>query len=220
MTRTQELDRREEDGNVKEIEAFPILISSEKNFLNKNQLNIIKSFIEKHNSLKAHNAIINDIASLSSHNSDANCFLEELIQLNNCENIINKINLRIKKYLEKTGFRLGNPFWTPPSKMDSWFNIQNKGSVLKQHLHYNSVVSGALFINIEKNCSPIVFDNPNTNLFMGLRDIDVTKKFSHEEITIFPENGQLLLFPSFLRHGSGGIVNNSYNRIVISFNVQ
>ncbi len=99
---------------------------------------------------------------------------------------------------------------------NSWFNIQNRGSTLKHHLHPNSEVSGALYINVDTDSSPIVFHTPNPHIMNNTyeRESDFTK----DNITFMPKIGDLFLFPSWLLHSSNYVDNQTLNRCVISFN--
>ena len=87
---------------------------------------------------------------------------------------------------------------------DSWCNIQGKDSTLDFHNHPNSVVSGIIFLKVDENSSKLVFQNPTS----------LTKEI-HQ---ITPKTGLLVMWPSYLRHGSGDSINKSAERIVLSFN--
>ena len=84
------------------------------------------------------------------------------------------------------------------------------------HDHPNSVLSVALYINVDKCGSDLTFFNPNSlmsfswNLTPGIN-------FDHSRYKISPENGDMYIFPSWLQHGSSSFVGTK-NRIVISAN--
>jgi len=106
---------------------------------------------------------------------------------------------------------------------NAWFNIQNKESSLNLHCHPGSILSGALYINIDPDSSPICFENPNTfayfNHHPNTEGEDAgTSQFNLQYYYIKPKPGDLILFPSWLKHGSGDIINNTNDRTVISFN--
>ena len=95
---------------------------------------------------------------------------------------------------------------------DSWCNIQGKGSTLDYHNHPNSVVSGIIFLKANEKSSKLVFQNP-------LTPISPTAVSPHREIyELTPKTGLLAMWPSYLMHGSGASINQSDERIVLSFN--
>ena len=95
---------------------------------------------------------------------------------------------------------------------DSWCNIQGKGSTLDFHNHPNSVVSGVIFLKADEKSSKLVFQNP-------LTPISPTAVSPHRETyELTPKTGLLAMWPSYLMHGSGPSINQSDERIVLSFN--
>ena len=94
--------------------------------------------------------------------------------------------------------------------LNSWFNIQRPGSRLRLHNHSGSVVSGALYLKVDDESSPLVFEDP--------RDLGVFVFHSDPYAEYAPQPGDLVLFPSWLMHGSHEHINQSDERIVISFN--
>lgn len=88
----------------------------------------------------------------------------------------------------------------------SWFNVLSKGGVVGRHKHVDSwdnnegsVVSGAYYPYVDKNSAALIFSFPNKNL-----------------ISIVPESGALVIFPSWLDHYTKP--NKSERRITVSFN--
>jgi hypothetical protein len=161
-------------------ELFPTLIYHIPNFISLEQCEIIFNFLKnKPIWLDKHNLIPNDNSSKSSHSKQLN-ILNEIIELDKCKNILKDLSYLIKSYEKETGFLLSN------NTLESWFNIQNKGSVLKQHCHSNCVLSGALYINVPRHSAPLCFTNPNYRLQMyRLKDT----KFSIIEMQSTPQNG-------------------------------
>ena len=100
------------------------------------------------------------------------------------------------------------------TKIDTiWSNIQMKGSILKEHVHSNALLSGALYINANDG---IFFHNPNPYIYFT-----PTNKYTgyNDEYTRFPvKNCQLLIFPSWLKHGKTDLINKMDDRVVVSFN--
>jgi len=94
-----------------------------------------------------------------------------------------------------------------------WFNIQMKGSALKEHIHVNSLLSGALYINANDG---LVFHNPNPYIYTTQTNKYTSFNCEH---TMFPvKNCQLLIFPSWLKHGRSDIKTEMDDRVVVSFN--
>jgi len=94
-----------------------------------------------------------------------------------------------------------------------WSNIQHSGSILKEHSHPNSVISGALYINAN---DLIWFHNPNPYVFYTASN---SNNYYHCEWYNIPvQSCQLILFPSWLKHGKNDAPCNMDDRMVISFN--
>ena len=87
---------------------------------------------------------------------------------------------------------------------ESWVTIQKEDSKLKWHKHPNSVVSGILYLKVDDDSSKLVFQNPTS--------------MTGEVKEITPTNGLMLMWPSFLMHGSGATINKSKERIILGFN--
>ena len=123
-----------------------------------------------------------------------------------------KIKDRIQSTLDEYNKTCGNY----PSKIsDIWSNIQNKGSVLTEHSHPNSMISGALYINVDAE-STLHFHNPNQYIYYTLKKEQTPYNFEHQWMPV--KNCELVLFPSWLRHGNNKVINKMNERIVISFN--
>lgn len=101
---------------------------------------------------------------------------------------------------------------------NSWFSVQQPGSKLNQHNHPGSMVSGVIYVNVDEDSSQLFFDNPNEILhytwWKGVGWTDYNCEYS----TIEPKNGDLIMFPSWLKHGSMDQENKTKDRTIISFN--
>lgn len=179
---------------------FTTSIYEKTNFLNKDEFEQLNNSIKQNQVYKEHNELIGD--AVSSHNSENNI-------LDNVVNIKNKIQKEVSICSKIIGY--DNLILT-----NSWSNIQRKGSILNYHCHPNSMLSGALFLKVDGFSSRIYFKNPNPiiyNLDFRERNYDNFETFS-----IIPQPGLLLMWPSWLMHGSNSEINNSDERVVISFN--
>ena len=98
-----------------------------------------------------------------------------------------------------------------------WSVIQRKGAILKIHSHPECVISGVLYINVDEDSSNLYFENPNP--FIHFQSSEKNNKYSIDRYCIEPKNNRLVLFPSWLMHGSDSTPNNTDFRVCISFNL-
>ena len=82
-------------------------------------------------------------------------------------------------------------------------------------MHPGSIISGALYLNVDESCklyvhnpSPYIeFSNKSENTF-----------YNHDNVSLDVSNDELILFPSWLRHGNLSMINKLDGRVVVSFN--
>ena len=126
--------------------------------------------------------------------------------------IKDRIEEVVKEYTQTYGHRelkIGN----------IWSNIQNKGSILTEHSHAESMVSGALYVNVGEG-SDIYFHNPNPYVsFTVPSDYDNRTVYNCEWQILNVKNSDLILFPSWLRHGKSDKMMEIDDRVVVSFNL-
>jgi uncharacterized protein (TIGR02466 family) len=121
------------------------------------------------------------------------------------------VNKPLQEYSYQSKIKINNKI------SNSWFNIQDKGSILKEHAHPNSILSGGLFINVGKKASKLYFQNPNP--FVCYTDTkEPLNDYTYEWYGFNPKKGDLIIFPSWLKHGSNQDKNFYRDRTVISFN--
>jgi uncharacterized protein (TIGR02466 family) len=191
---------------------FPTLITETNNFLSSIQCNdIYKYIVNNKKLLNKHPAITTD-QSGSSHSSISNFLMQVQGDVPSCYNIINTILDTSKDYLKTSSFSAKN-------RLDnSWFNIQTKDSMLKEHTHPLSVLSGVIFIKSDKNSSKVYFENPNP--FLKITSFNEgNNPHSSKSFSFAATPGTMLLFPAWLTHGSNNVANKSKERIVLSFNI-
>tara|TARA_R100001463_G_scaffold130663_1_gene190195 strand:+ start:144 stop:707 length:564 start_codon:yes stop_codon:yes gene_type:complete len=178
---------------------FPTPISSVPNFItSEERLQLIKSI--NNISHYPHDDISGDGFSSHSDKPKSSSFLDRGIK--------KRIQTALDEYNIECGYKL--------SKLGNiWSNIQNSGSRLLEHSHPQSLVSGALYINVGEE-SRLYFHNPNPYVyFTGRRE---NTPFTYEYSWIPVYNCELILFPSWLRHGKHDYINEMDERIVVSFN--
>ncbi len=99
-----------------------------------------------------------------------------------------------------------------------WAIINEKGAFNQRHHHGNSDLSAAYYVTAEKNCGDIVFYDPRPAPVYRHPVAKSPNILNASVNSVQPEEGLLVLFPSYLEHSVNP--NNSNNkRIVISFNV-
>jgi hypothetical protein len=197
---------------IQEYNLFPTAVTVVKNFFTEQQCNQIFNFILKSNicTSTTHNALRGNINTTYNTNI-INIFPNIKNSVPGCEDIVEKLNSQFKHYCERTGYVYHEPV------VQSWYTIQQKYSALSRHPHPNSCFSGVIFINVDINSSPLVFDTPNP--YTIHEKYDKLTEFVFDNFTVIPEIGDLIIFPSWLYHGSGNNLNMTENRTIISFNV-
>ena len=99
---------------------------------------------------------------------------------------------------------------------ESWFIISPKGAYNKQHTHPGGFISGSYYIGGVS--SPIVFYDPRViKNFTEPKGMSNKTAYNVSNISMFPKEGDLIIFPSWLEHSVPE--NNSENeRVILSFN--
>ena len=99
-----------------------------------------------------------------------------------------------------------------------WSIINKKNSFNIKHNHPNSYLSAAYYVKVPKNSGNISFYDPKEQ--KNIR-FPKTKKFTEISAVVSsmePEEGDLLLFPSYLYHSVSENLSDN-ERIIISFNI-
>ena len=99
-----------------------------------------------------------------------------------------------------------------------WAIINEKGAWNQKHHHSNSDLSAAYYVSAHESCGDIVFYDPRP---APVYKNPITKNPNNLNATvnsIKPEDGMLVLFPSYLEHSVNPNMSDK-KRIVISFNI-
>ena len=99
-----------------------------------------------------------------------------------------------------------------------WAIVNTGGSGNLRHQHGNSTLSGAYYVRAPINSGDIVFYDPRP---APVHNHPISKSPNNLNATvnsIKPEEGMLVLFPSYLEHSVNPNLSNK-KRIVISFNL-
>lgn len=83
-----------------------------------------------------------------------------------------------------------------------WININPKGSFNRPHIHPNATFSGVYYVRCKKNSGNLVFRHPSVAQQILLKEetVDEYVGFNAATWTVIPEEGRLLIFPSWLEH--------------------
>lgn len=111
----------------------------------------------------------------------------------------------------------------PVITTDSWLNVCGERSNQVKHNHNNCIVSGTYYVDRQEWVhSGIEFYKPHVELQPALAQKrpweDNSNKYTRYIETLYPSNGDLLLWSSEMLHGYNGITNFWKGRTSISMN--
>lgn len=131
------------------------------------------------------------------------------------EDLERAINKHVRKYIKALEMDID----PKELKMTScWINIMPADTHHTMHIHPLSVISGTYYVQTPKNCSAIKFEDPRMCSFMATPPRKTDAKIANQRFhSLSPEEGNLILFESWLRHE---VPRNESKkeRISISFN--
>lgn len=136
--------------------------------------------------------------------------------------VLNRKELKnIKKFLDQCCKEYLETVICPKNNIElyitqSWLNYTEKNQYHHKHQHPNSVISGVLYLDADKEKDKIVFTNPKGYEQISL---DINKyNIWNSDTWWFPvETGQLFLFPSSTTHHVE-IKKGNNTRISLAFN--
>lgn len=100
-----------------------------------------------------------------------------------------------------------------------WCNVNQRDSQHQVHQHPNSYFSGVLYLNAPEGSNNIMFIDPRPSKNMSHADYMKESGLSARHWEYTPTTGLLLLFPSWLEHGTTRCrLEKGLNRISLSFN--
>jgi len=102
----------------------------------------------------------------------------------------------------------------------SWANINKYKDFNMTHIHPNSVLSGVYYAKCPKNSGEIVFHHPSPSIQHDWVSQINYNNYNSILWRIDPEDGDFILFPSWLYHHVNPNLNDKGDRISISFNVR
>jgi len=181
---------------------FTTSIYEKLNFLNEDEIKNLVQYIKENEVTTNNNHFIGDVH--CSFNPEPVGFLDNFKELKN----------KIEEQIVDCAKMIGYP--TSLCITNSWYNVQKEGSQLVWHTHPNSLISGVIYLKTDRNSSKLYFSNPNPIL----KTVSFVENNSDnfDSYSIVPEDGLMLMWPSWMLHGSHTDINNSEERIAISFN--
>ena len=152
---------------------------------------------------------INKSNILGWHSPDFNLEDEEI------KKFIKSISPNIKKVITDMG-------WDPKKNQvkltNMWSIINRKNASNSRHLHNNCYISAAYYVKAPKDCGDIIFYDPRPAKVIRSPEIEKSTRLNMEQVNITPQEGLLVLFPSYLHHSVNANITDE-ERIVISFNI-
>lgn len=99
-----------------------------------------------------------------------------------------------------------------------WVNVMPAGALHAAHIHPLSVVSGTIYLQLPDGASPIKFEDPRLGFFMNTPTVKTkAKSINKRFLSIKPNEGDVVLFESWLRHEVPQNMTDE-PRISVSFN--
>lgn len=124
--------------------------------------------------------------------------------------ILKSIHLFLKELQVEPNYSVINIY-------DSWINYGEFGMYQETHSHPYADISGVFYSQAEENCGDIYFIAPSSAYCHS--ELIFRSKILTDNIKIQPKKNRLVLFPSWLQHGT--LPNKSNDtRVSISFNIK
>ena len=125
------------------------------------------------------------------------------INSNNNEDENGASNLQQQRLTNSIINELQNNF-SPELSIDLWATVQRgKGAHHMFHVHDGALVSGVYYSSCPLGCAPLVLRRPmlNCNDDDSREEKEDEEEMNDDDVIIHPNNGQLILFPPWLKHG-------------------
>ena len=143
---------------------FTTSIYEKLNFINENDMTNLISYIKDNKVNKTNNNFNGDVN--SSFSPEPKGLLDNFLDLKN------NLNKEIKKCADMIGCDSNLEI------TNSWYNVQKRNSTLKMHTHANSIISGILYLKVDKNSSRLYF-SPD---FIMIEIKNITKSFKDKKV--------------------------------------
>ena len=151
----------------------------------------------------------------STHYLSDTSFSRSFIDEFNLQYFPREIKRHLGMYLDMIGFPSSSKYRPGLKKeiVSSWFSKFEKGCFAHVHNHGSSDISGVYYFKVPSGGSELFFRNPISHL-----DSSLVYEHLSSGIDIKPEQGSILLFPSWLQHGVKTNMSDE-TRVSISFNI-
>ena len=103
-----------------------------------------------------------------------------------------------------------------------WVNINGYKDTNISHSHTHSIFSGVYYVNVPNNSGNIVFEHPTYDTIQYDWNHDSVKSWNAYNSSLWTQvskTGDMLLFPSWLKHYVKPNLNKKEKRISLSFNL-
>lgn len=184
---------------------FPTPVIRIGDFLSAEECCTLFEYLCKLDTAQQHSAILDN--GTSSHDFVSNIVPE-------LDTVVEQFSVRVQRALDEFTTVYGQ---RTAHTTNSWYSIQNQGSILKDHIHSNSHVSAVVYVRVDDESSRLYFDNPNP-FVSYTNQTNVVNEFNFEYYYFEPKLGDIIVFPSWLKHGSHYDKNNTHQRTIISIN--
>ena len=124
-----------------------------------------------------------------------------------CEEILNDYFIKIYNPINPDDVRL--------NITESWLNFTSGNKYHEKHKHYNSFMSGILYINAYRDKDSIIFTKADSEFNWQIQPKESTE-FNSTNFHLSVGTGDIIIFPSNLYH-STPVTGNSYLRISLAF---
>ena len=99
-----------------------------------------------------------------------------------------------------------------------WANVNLRGHSNRDHVHPNNYLSGVYYVTVPEGSGRILFRDPRAQAMIFVPAVKQRSPFNSDEHAITPEEGDLILFHSWLPHMVEPNQSDQ-ERISIAFNV-
>ena len=140
---------------------------------------------------------------------------ENLLFLN--DNFLNPLINELEKHATLFSFQKNKQ-----RVINMWFNINRYKDYNSEHTHPFSVYSGSYYIKTPKNSGSLNFLHPSYDILGWWSNIsdEHSSSYYHTNNWIEPQEGTLVLFPSWLHHRVLANENKTEERVSVAFNTQ
>jgi len=159
-------------------------------------------------------SFIDEIKKFNCYENEGNFTSNDTYILNNIifKNLKKQLDLKIKDYFDKVICTENNII---PHITQSWLNFTRTNQFHHRHQHFNSLVSGVLYINCDEKFDNIkFFSNKYEMIKFKVKEYNI---FNSTGWTFPVKTGDIILFPSYLSH-EVSIKQGNNLRISLAFN--